>query len=1490
MAFSFGNNAAAGGAAGGTGGLTQGSDLEVIVTEGLGFLALASDAKVQLTSRWSPPPAPTASLLSIAPRKGLVAAAGADAVHIATTDSVRKAFEAERSGDSEVRPFNPEAKVPLPFRISQLAFTADEQFLLLSAESGGGLAAYDVQTLVQGGTQSAFELNTNGESIRALVPNPMPELASFCAIVTNNGNLFMANLAECKLNAGPNGPTLRSQVSCAAWSTKGKQLVAGMADGTIYQMTPDGTEKGHIPKPPSLGDYHVSSVTWLENNVFLVIHNPANGQDPSVYHIITRQAPPGGTLTFTFQKLTDPVELFGSNKVPHHSVLRLKDFPPNLQDLLLVSSTATETIGILSRSKTPLSSDKPAEAITNVFTTTELADDSRRAQLPMSEDLAETFPVGTALDLSGKDKVYKPIPTDEMEQSPGPLPGLWILNNEGVLAVWWTVYNESILSGTTYPGLVAADAGVSAQPAAVKSSLPSTFASPAGAPAFGAPSSAAPAFGGASAIGANSSPWSTGPVAPVTPSFGSSTFGSAPAAAAPAFGAPSFGSKPAGPAFGQSSTIGMGLGTKVSPWATGSPSAAAPAFGQSGFSGAGGTPSKVFGSAAAAAPTSGGFAGFATKSGFGGLTGSPSGPGLFGSKPSGAFASTTPEVSMDSDTAFPPSRAKENSSTFGSSPFVLGTTFKADPEASEDNEKPKLGAGSSLFGSNFGLSLTDAAKQPVISEVKDEDMDSTAQTPAPNQEKEKAKTLFGFESTTPTTTPAPPKFTAFQPTSGSSAGSSIFGQKPSTSSGTSNIFGTPKSAAEGSKPSPVSSIFGTPKPASAAPISSLFGTPKIKKEDEDKENLADIPEAPLPPDATSKAVFHLSDSSSHSGSSYSPEAASQKSLKVGDAPLPPDFLGKPVPTNTKEASPSQKLVPKEAPLPPDFIPNKSDSTSKPFIKDDAPLPPDFVVKPASQPLPEAPAVPSSPEQDELSEEGELSEDDQEDDEEGEDGTDAASEGSGIDVAKDLSPTAAFGNRTPGFTPQSSFGGMGGSTFSTISRSEAEQPRTLFGEISRNAPPLFAQPVPQSPRSPSPVRGASRASVLRTNETPRSVSAPGMASQILGRRPPTSQGNLAFSTTARSSPPIDPNVQAQRKHAAKKEAEVQVLVDPEDDGIQQILRSEVHPTLEMNEFLAVDTKLETIDASTNGREVPVACETLWRDINRMVDRVGLNSRSLQSFVLGHTTQFKESSRDKEDLENPDDWVLVEVEDLSIVENELAKELQEGRLRDVEETRASIQDLTRDLAKLRVKEEDMRKVIMSHIDPEQLAVARSLPLSAEQATQQNELRRAYATFSKLLAETEEALTMLKAKISSAGGASGKAQVPTVEAIIRTINKMTGMAEKRSGDIDILENQMRRLRLGSMGLNDSPGPRSREDSPYKTPQKRSILSPERMRDSMTSSIASYGMRGTPPRKKMSMYSEEEKQAVRQKSAKRQGTLERLRSSLERSGPNISRLKDDD
>ncbi|KAM0420521.1 hypothetical protein ACHAPT_011690 [Fusarium lateritium] len=1499
MAFGFGNsgNTMLGGAAG-AGGLTTGPDLETIQTEDLGFLSIAGDAKVRLTSAWTSLPSSTASLLSVASRKGLVAAAGPDQVIIATTESVRKAFESEKNGDSDIRAFEPQLKIAMPMRVSQLAFTADENYLILSAESGGGLAVYEVQSLLSGSTNSAFELSTNGETLRAMIPNPTPEKAELCAIVTNGGILHMANLKERQISN-----PLKNQVSCISWSSKGKQLCAGLGDGTIVQMTPEGDVKGEIPKPPNVGDFHVSSLTWLENHLFLSIHTSNNESPPtSIYHIITRQPP----SSFNFQKLTDPVEPFGSEKTPHHTILRLRDFPPALQDLLIVSSTAATEMGVLSRSKTALATDKPADSITNVFTTTEFLDDTKRPTLPMTDSMDDSTPVGVALDLSGKEKVYKPIPSDvELEESPGPLPGFWVLTHEGILCAWWVVYNDSIRQNTSYPHLTVVEGSSTSTPApaapAAAASSASPFANPGGS-AFGS-SAAAPAFGSSSQLGQKSSPWASagsGAAAPSTggAAFGSSGFSNAAPSSAPAFG------KPSAIGFGQSSQ----LGAKSSPWAAASSATGStPAFGQSGFSSfANNNNTSPFGKAAPAtqsgAPASGGFAGFASQSGFASVSNNNSGSSVFGSgdKPSASpFAS-----SSNTETAFPSKPDQPSSNPFGSTPFKLESSFKPDGSA-KDDVKPS--GQSSMFGSGFGSALNDAASKPTIttSAAKDDDMDtaeSTQETPAKSK-----NSLFPTpsspESTTPTTTPAPSKF-GFPTSPAPQSQSSVFGQP--SKFGSSTLFGskpdTPKpgglfgSSSATPKPgglfgsqqsTPKASIFGSPQTATkTGGYTGIFGqksvpeaeTPKVKVEEDD---------APLPPDTTSKAAFPLGESSSSSATSAAPSnpfGATTASAKPEAAPLPPAFL------STKKASGADSAKSSEArdaPLPPDFV-NVSKPTEKSmaalalppdFTKsaklssksavesDDAPLPPDFVAPKALSKEPSfVPSVPESTEDD-----SDLEDDDEDD----------GSEGSGIDVAKDLSPSVSGLTPTPGFTPQSSFGGLGGPVLgSSRANQESSSSRPLFGEISRNAP-LFPRPTATSPRSPSPVRSAIPNRVIRS-EAMRSVSAPGMASQILGPR----QSQMGASITSRDAgAPEDPFMVQHRKLKARQEAaETQPLVDEEDDEVQRILASEVEGSLTLDEFVAHSNVAPPAKES-----VPSQVEAVYRDINSMIDTLGLNARTVKSFIKGHTEECKQGGRTKDDLEHPDDWVLCEIDELGeVLDNELYPDLEDGRVRDLEDKLDTCHELTRDMHRLRAKQEDLKQILMIRTDPDQAEVTRSMPLSAEQATQQNELRREFANFSKLLAEAEEALTLLKTRIASVSSASGKGKtsVPTVEAVIRTITKMTAMVEKRSGDIDVLENQLRKVHLGSTSREGSPmTPQARKSimfSPDSTPART-------LRHSFAGSISlGASVRATPPRKKLSGFSREEKGDLMEKRARRQAVLQKLKGSVEKRGASVWNMED--
>lgn len=226
------------------------SDLHTETFKSLGFQSIAGEAKLRLLpSAWPADalPPPTASLLTVASQNGLLAAAGPNSVVIARTDAVRKAFAATDNADGSVKSFTPQLTLELGMRISQVAFTADEKLLVLSAENGGGLAVYEIQSLMQGITQSAFEISTSGASLRMLLPNPTPDRAELLAVVTVKGELMMANLSSRQFINGPQGLTLKEGVSCVSWSARGKQLVAGLGDGSCYQLTPEGEGKANIP-------------------------------------------------------------------------------------------------------------------------------------------------------------------------------------------------------------------------------------------------------------------------------------------------------------------------------------------------------------------------------------------------------------------------------------------------------------------------------------------------------------------------------------------------------------------------------------------------------------------------------------------------------------------------------------------------------------------------------------------------------------------------------------------------------------------------------------------------------------------------------------------------------------------------------------------------------------------------------------------------------------------------------------------------------------------------------------------------------------------------------------------------------------------------------------------------------------------------------------------------------------------------------------------
>ena len=192
-----------------------------------------------------------------------------------------------------------------------------------------------------------------------------------------------------------------------------------------------------------------------------------------------------------------------------------------------------------------------------------------------------------------------------------------------------------------------------------------------------------------------------------------------------------------------------------------------------------------------------------------------------------------------------------------------------------------------------------------------------------------------------------------------------------------------------------------------------------------------------------------------------------------------------------------------------------------------------------------------------------------------------------------------------------------------------------------------------------------------------------------------------------------------------------------------------------------------------------------------------------------------------------------------------------------------------------------------------------------TQQYDIRRGYTSFQKLLGEAEESISLLKAKLASHHSSNGEVRgrpTPTVEAVMKTVQKMTSMAEQKSGDVDVLENQMRKLRMSSTdsldGRASSPfaTPPSTRSKPPRTPASSThslFYTPDSKRNSTrglnSSTASSTGFsRSVTPRKHLGDIAPEDMRRATNKMDRRRQVSRKLRDALINAGPRVRTMDD--
>ena len=1359
----------------------------------LGFNALGGATKLKLLPKPWPLdnlPSPTSSLFSVASKQGLLAAAGPDAIIIATTESVRTALDNGSSTQSNTLSFTPQLTIPAPTRISQVCFTADGNYLILSAESGGGLAVYETSSLKQGNQQPAFQIATENVSVRSIVPNPSLENAHIVAVVLSGGQLMSANLHSKEFASGASGSKIiKDAVSCASWSVKGKQIVAGLGDGTACQLDTSGAVKAMIPKPPALqGEQHLSSIVWLANDEFLFVHTPTTSQDPDMapeptLHFVRTNK---DRSSFAFSKFAqDPAPPFGMKRFPPtHFVSRLRNWH-HLLDTLIFSSVASADIGLVTKSDVALSSDVAADQITNNYTITSFVADSSRAILPMDESGTEdTSPIGMILDLSGTEKVHKPIVGDDMEESPFPLPAVMLLNNEGVLSAWWIVYDAALRENKICQSMVVASGSIASPPTSPRQVTPQ--AAPFGessAPSAGFGSFAkapASAFGqsGFGNAAARTSAWGSSTSTPAAGSaFGKPAFGQTPTstpAAGSAFGKPAFGqtSSFGQSGFGQASTGGSGFGAtggvggNQSPWGSkaatsNGPPAPAPAFGQTAFSklSGGNSTSSPFGALASSTSP---FAQHA-KSGQSGF-GTPSSSGFgtsFGTSPQHSFGST---VTIDSTTGGSTLDAKSvfgqsaQTSSFGKPSLRPESSRDEDMMDEGNKEDRKLGNGgetpsaatdkpkSGLFGLPGGaFQLGSTFKPGETAAEKDQE---------PSQS-DKKPTLFGND------------FTSSLSTSVNQDESKPIKKEPTN---TTNIFNLPE------KPTPATSTGSTkPAPFSFPP------TPQLKQEPPARLTPMQQPE---PPQVTSKPI---------PSPATAPSPATTKSPSADELPTLADSPQTDGSASQQSQSPAQK----------------DDDAERTGPQDDG----------DSDDLVEHGLISGDEEEDDdgfEDEEDDEGEDEEESEEPGED------EEEEVDVGDMLPPDPStvkkpswWNQPIPGAAEQRphpfsqtpakpmqpamrSHLGMAGSPTLSTSTTPAGFPKVPI--------PITFQPPSAAmrgvPRSPSPIRSAS---------TPMFGGA--LVEHQAPKFQPRRQDNALSKT------PV---------YAAD-------LMDTADEDVRRYLDEPVRPDADIRKLQFQAHQDYLSKASKEG--VPAQIERVYKDINSMVDTTGLNARYLSNFVAGHSESTR-TDGDQDALQDGEKWTLVELHNLQNIEGDLNQEVDSYKLTEYNNMAQEMERNQRDLFKLKQELISVRRTLENKRDPEQKAAVRSAPLEPLHASKQQELRTAFATFQKQLAEAEDAALTLRTRIASAVGKSDSKAMPTVEAVENTIKKMIGMIQQRSSEVDVLEAQMRKFGIATRG-----GTPLRDTESLRQSLRRSV-GPD---DSFMSSFKKMGItsrEGTPTR----------------------------------------------
>ncbi|XP_031565035.1 nuclear pore complex protein Nup214-like isoform X2 [Actinia tenebrosa] len=355
------------------------------------------------------------SLLAVSNKHGLCFVGCPTGVKIIKTDIIGKLNQQDERNINAVVSEYPSIYIEIGEAVRHVGLSCDNITLSVCYEKGNNVMfrVYDIPTICsQTGSKEMLgevALSSDGSSLVNLLWNPViPNIFAACL---SNGSVTMWDMSNAKITkAGALPVSTRATAIC--WSPKGKQIVVGHKDGHLTQYSPALEVKKETPSPEIFKDSprQVTSICWISAAVFLNVYTTEEEGDIPQCVLVCNALKTSPKQTINFDDV-----YFGMNE----------DREKGFYTTHLLEWNVTLSVSCNAFEVAVFGNEEKWEKWT--------FEDEKRAEMPLTSDNEETYPMGMAIDLTST------IPIVENEHSYPPAPLLLLLSTDGVLCPFYMI-------------------------------------------------------------------------------------------------------------------------------------------------------------------------------------------------------------------------------------------------------------------------------------------------------------------------------------------------------------------------------------------------------------------------------------------------------------------------------------------------------------------------------------------------------------------------------------------------------------------------------------------------------------------------------------------------------------------------------------------------------------------------------------------------------------------------------------------------------------------------------------------------------------------------------------------------------------------------------------------------------------------------------------------------------------------------------------------